>query len=600
MAITLERRLSGRHKAQELEPHIIPMSISYMKFVLNEKFHYEEHYGIQIRELTQEIHEFYKMHLHGFQFFADYDIVKENAMYLLDLVRIVKGFEVRAKYIFKELKAMDPSLSKQPCDALDDIKKALTPQVDLIFQVREWVIFSETLLNGPRENIDYEVIEKEMDQALRKFRGLRKWFRGLIKKQLLERWTFQYDGILDSPEEKLWPGPIKLLNAVLESIRTLKLSGPIIKILTNRNMVRRHWMEISSICGVTLDNFKGMSIQHLIDLGITEFLEKIEPYSTAATREAALKKMLDEMLLDWQHVVFNVNFSTRIIKSPARGEVLLRKSATKGEVQPFICRRDKFVPLKKSYYKTKGKVRSLEEIQLILDDHLGKALGMKGSAFVRPYKDEVCNWYEKLVYINQMLDDWGKVQIQWMYFSPIFSSPDIIRQMPTEGALFEVCYNITVSYVQLIEMVKENPSVLLMSENKFREKCINEALKQLDIVTDGVNAYLEEKRLYFARNTPNYIVRLETGREPVRMKVIKKMINLWTKLEFMPEERLPKLCFNRLKTLDKEKPDIDFNWVSQFRAIAELNAFAEELSIHHTNGLLRYKDDFLEKAHFSA
>ncbi|CAH1394537.1 unnamed protein product [Nezara viridula] len=64
------------------------------------------------------------------------------------------------------------------------------------------------------------------------------------------------------------------------------------------------------------------------------------------------------------------------------------------------------------------------------------------------------------------------------------------------------------------------------------------------------------------------------------MKVMKKMINIWTKLEFMPEERLPKLCFNRLKSLDKDKPDIDFNWVPQFRAIAELNAFAEELSVH--------------------
>lgn len=59
--------------------------------------------------------------------------------------------------------------------------------------------------------------------------------------------------------------------------------------------------------------------------------------------------------------------------------------------------------------------------------------------------------------------------------------------------------DITVSYVQLMGMVKENPSVLIMSENKFREECINNALKQLDVVTNGVNAYLEEKRLYFAR-----------------------------------------------------------------------------------------------------
>ncbi|CAH1407465.1 unnamed protein product [Nezara viridula] len=58
----------------------------------------------------------------------------------------------------------------------------------------------------------------------------------------------------------------------------------------------------------------------------------------------------------------------------------------------------------------------------------------------------------------------------------------------------------------------------------------------------------------------------------------------------------PKTLFNRLKTMYKDKPDIDFNWVSQFRAIAELNAFAEELSVHPTNGLLRYIDDILEKA----
>ncbi|CAH1393680.1 unnamed protein product [Nezara viridula] len=88
-----------------------------------------------------------------------------------------------------------------------------------------------------------------------------------------------------------------------------------------------------------------------------------------------------------------------------------------------------------------------------------------------------------------------------------------------------------------------------------------------------------DEAIRLQRNTPNHRVRLETGREPLSMKVIKKTsTTLWTKLEFMPEERLPKLCFNRHKSLDKDKPNIDFNWGSQFRAIAELNAFAEEHS----------------------
>ncbi|CAH1401062.1 unnamed protein product [Nezara viridula] len=58
----------------------------------------------------------------------------------------------------------------------------------------------------------------------------------------------------------------------------------------------------------------------------------------------------------------------------------------------------------------------------------------------------------------------------------------------------------------------------------------------------------------------------------------------------------PKLRFNRLKTFDKDKPDIHFDWVSRFRSIAELNTFVEELSVHHTNKLLRYKYDILKKS----
>lgn len=62
------------------------------------------------------------------------------------------------------------------------------------------------------------------EYCYRKFRSLRKSFRGRIKKQLLEKWVFKYDGVMDSPEEDLWPAPIKLLNAILDSIRVLKVN----------------------------------------------------------------------------------------------------------------------------------------------------------------------------------------------------------------------------------------------------------------------------------------------------------------------------------------------------------------------------------------
>lgn len=80
----------------------------------------------------------------------------------------------------------------------------------------------------------------------------------------------------------------------------------------------------------------------------------------------------------------------------------------------------------------------LDDIQIVLDDHLIKTLSIRGSAFVKPIKNEVDEWFLLLNRMNMTLEEWAKVQIQWLYLMPIFSSKDIIAQMPEEGALFNV------------------------------------------------------------------------------------------------------------------------------------------------------------------
>lgn len=52
---------------------------------------------------------------------------------------------------------------------------------------------------------------------------------------------------------------------------------------------------------------------------------------------------------------------------------------------------------------------AIDDIQLILEDHIIKAQTMKGSPFVKPFEKEMNDWEAKLMSMQQITDNWLKV-----------------------------------------------------------------------------------------------------------------------------------------------------------------------------------------------
>ncbi|OQS06495.1 dynein heavy chain [Thraustotheca clavata] len=297
---------------------------------------------------------------------------------------------------------------------------------------------------------------------------------------------------------------------------------PLMHLICTPALCTRHWTEIESITKLDLQVPGGeMTLSHMLDAGLNKYTAQIEDICVGAAKEYSLEQALDKMENEWQ----GIEFHTKPYRSTGTSILF-----------------------------------GTDEMQQLLDDHMVKIQSIRGSRYNKPYLERIGRWEKTLIAIQDITDQWLKVQATWLYLEPIFSSDDIMRQMPTEGMLFK---RVDSTWRKNMEETILEPEATKVAVRSGLLETLQQSNEDLETIQKGLNEYLETKRLFFPRffflSNDELLEILAETKDPLRVQPhLKKAFDGINLLEFQPN-----LDITAMLSPESEKVPFLFEAISQ-------------------------------------
>ncbi|RKP19583.1 hypothetical protein ROZALSC1DRAFT_28837, partial [Rozella allomycis CSF55] len=338
------------------------------------------------------------------------------------------------------------------------MKQLVSAQETIAAFNKEEGLFGWPLTDYPKRNAIIDKLEpyNQLYSAAVSFqKANKKWMDGNfaeldpqnIEDELdsLRRETFKLANILSDA-----PAPRNILAMAKQKIEEFSVNLPMIKILCNPGMRERHWIKLSQISNINLKPDATASLRKFLKMNLEKFIDSFQEVSDCASKEYSLEKALTKMKGEWDPILF--------VLKPYR--------------ETGTC-----------------VIAAVDDVQQLLDDQIVKTQAMRASPYSKPFEQEIKTWEQKLLLTQEIIDESLKVQATWLYLEPIFSSEDIMNQMPIEGKKFK---QVDATWREVIKVLKVADIPALLDELKG---CNN----FLEIILKGLNDYLDAKRLFFPR-----------------------------------------------------------------------------------------------------
>jgi dynein heavy chain, axonemal len=197
-----------------------------------------------------------------------------------------------------------------------------------------------------------------------------------------------------------------------------------------------------------------------------------------------------------------------------------------------------------------------ETLSQLLDDNIVMTQAMSFSPYKKPYEERIAKWEAQLSLVSEILDGWLAVQRNWMYLEPIFSSADIMEQLPLEGKRFAT---VDRTWRKVLEATQRVPLILKACSSQKLLDTFLDCNKLLDSVQKGLANYLETKRLAFARffflSNDELLQILSQTKDPLAVQPhLRKCFEAIERLSFAPDLQISAMQSKEGEVMPFDKP----------------------------------------------